>query len=309
MPPDRISVTDLRMFEALYAMRHVTRAAEALGITQPTLSIGLSRLRQQFADQLFVRTSEGMLPTPRAETLIGPVQNVLHALRTLAEGEPAFDPGTSTRGFRIAMTDASHITLLPQLLAAVHKRAPGVALEAAQIGDDLPATLQSGDTALALGLLPQLEAGFYQQSLYEQDFICLMRRRPGDARLTEARYRKAAHIAIILGTGQALLEEALQRAGIERNIALRLPGFLGLTGVLAASDLVATVPRHIGETLAALGDLDVHECPFPVGRFTVKQHWHSRFHADPANRWLRQLCAELFGGRRVNRGQPRKNSR
>jgi DNA-binding transcriptional LysR family regulator len=298
---DSLDVKHLRMFEAVYSARHVTRAAETLGVSQPTLSIGLARLREQFADPLFIRTNEGMLPTPRAETLIAPVRDVLLTFRHLAESEKPFDPRASKRAFRIAMTDASHVTLLPQLLAAVRERAPDVTLEVGSIDGNLPAALQSGDAALALGLIPELEAGFYQQSLYEQDFICIARRSNPIAgeRLTRARYRKASHIAIVSGTGQVLLEDALRREGLERNVVLRLPGFLGLTGVVAASDLIVTLPRHIGETLAELAGLHVHACPFSVPRFTVKQHWHARFHTDPANRWIRQLCAELFRGRRT----------
>jgi hypothetical protein len=75
---------------------------------------------------------------------------------------------------------------------------------------------------------------------------------------------------------------------------LQLPGFLGLTGILAASDLIVTLPRHIGATLAALGGLHVHACPFPIPEFSVKQHWQARYHHDMANRWLRNLCARLF---------------
>jgi DNA-binding transcriptional LysR family regulator len=248
-----------------------------------------------------------MLPTPRADTLIAPVRDVLFTFRHLAEGERPFDPRESKRAFRIAMTDASHITLLPRLLAAVRERAPGVTLEAGSINGDLPAGLQSGDTALALGLIPLLEAGFYQKSLYEQDFICIARRGNPSVgkRLTRERYCDASHVAIVSGTGQALLENALKDAAIERKVVLRLPGFLGLTGVIGASDLIVTLPRHIGETLAELAGLDVHDCPLPVARFTVKQHWHARFHTDPANRWLRQLCAELFRGRRSSERESR----
>jgi hypothetical protein len=115
-------------------------------------------------------------------------------------------------------------------------------------------------------------------------------------RLTKARYRKASHVAIASGTGQVLLEGALEQARIERNVVLRLPGFLGLTGVVGASDLFVTLPRHIGETLAELAGLDVHKCPSPVARFTVKQHWHERFQKDPANRWLRIRGGEVFSG-------------
>jgi DNA-binding transcriptional LysR family regulator len=293
---DQIELRLLRIFDAMHANRHVTRAAEELGLSQPTISIGLGKLRQQFGDPLFVRTNEGMLPTTRADALVGPIRDVLHSLKHICEIEAEFDPATATRKFRICMTDASHITLLPNILAAVRKVAPGVALEAARIDDLMPQALQSGEADLAVGLIPSLETGFYQQTLFQQDFICLTgprHPRIGKA-LTLAHYQVEGHIGIVSGTGQQLLEDAVAQFGIKRRVMLRLPGFLGLTGILAASDLVVTLPRHIGETLAAIGGLRVHPCPFPIPQFSVKQHWHARYNHDTANRWLRGLCAGLF---------------
>jgi DNA-binding transcriptional LysR family regulator len=293
---EQIDLRLLRIFDAMHAKRHVTRAAEELGLSQPTISIGLGKLRQQFGDPLFVRTAEGMLPTSRADALIGPIRDVLNSLRNICEVEAAFEPASAKRQFRICMTDASHITLLPQILKAVRKHAPGVTLEAARIDEVMPQALQSGEADLALGLVPSLETGFYQQTLFRQDFICLTgSRHPRvKASLTLARYQAEEHISIVSGTGQQLLEEAVEKFGIERRIVLRLPGFLGLTAILAASDLIVTLPRHIGETLAALGRLRVHPCPFPIPPFFVKQHWHARYHHDTANRWLRGVCASLF---------------
>jgi DNA-binding transcriptional LysR family regulator len=293
---EQIDLRLLRIFEAMHAKRHVTRAAEELGLSQPTISIGLGKLRQQFGDPLFVRTNDGMLPTARADGLIGPIRDVLHSLRNICETEAAFEPASATRKFCICMTDASHITLLPQILGALRQAAPNVTLEAARIDAAMPQALQSGEADLALGLIPSLETGFYQQTLFRQDFICLVgAQHPRiTASLTLAQYQAEGHVGIVAGTGQQLLEEAVDKFGIERRVVLRLPGFLGLTAVLSASDLIVTLPRHIGETLAALGGLRVHECPFPISQFSVKQHWHARYHHDTANRWLRGLCAGLF---------------
>ena len=91
-----------------------------------------------------------------------------------------------------------------------------------------------------------------------------------------------------------MLEAALARAGVVRRLVLELPGFLGLPAIISSTDLIATLPRHIGETLARNAGLRVHDCPLRVPGFTVKQHWHARYHHDPANRWLRLSCAKLF---------------
>lgn len=110
-----------------------------------------------------------------------------------------------------------------------------------------------------------------------------------------ARYHAEGHVQISAGTGQKLLEAGLARASIERRIVLELPAFLGLGMIVGTTDLVATLPRHIGQTLADMHDLQVHDCPFAVEGFTVKQHWHARYHQDSGNRWLREVIHNLFG--------------
>jgi DNA-binding transcriptional LysR family regulator len=291
-----IEIRLLRLFEAIYATQSVTRAAEQLGQSQPTVSIGLGKLREKFHDPLFVRTSEGMRPTPQADVLIERIRAVLQALRELSEQGPTFDPQTADRMFRIGMTDASHITLLPQLLTHIRRIAPHVQLEAMMIDETIGQALQSGETDLALGLIPGLESGFYQQVLFSQDWICIAKADHPSLRkgLTLSTYKTEAHIGIVSGTGQSLLEAALETHVIKRRVLLKLPGFLGLARILSASDLIATLPRQIGETLASLSGLAVHACPFPISNFLVKQHWHARYHHDPANRWLRGICADLF---------------
>ncbi|WP_201496744.1 LysR family transcriptional regulator [Rubrivivax sp. A210] len=286
----------LRLFELMHGGGSVTRAAEQLGQSQPTVSIWLARLRRELQDPLFVRTAQGMLPTPRADALIGTVREALDALRRLSELAPDFDPARAERRFRICMTDASHVTLLPRLLAHLRAVAPRVRLEATRIDADTARSLQAGDADLALGLLPELDSGFYQQTLFEQDWVCLANRHhPRLGRtLTLRAYRDEAHVGIAHGTGQLLLLEALQRAGIARRLVLELPGFLGLPAIVSTTDLIATLPRQIGETLAASGDLGLHACPLPIPSFTVKLHWHARYHHDAASRWLRTTCAELF---------------
>jgi DNA-binding transcriptional LysR family regulator len=286
----------LRLFDLLHSTGSVTRSAEQLGQSQPTVSIWLGRLRRQLNDPLFVRTPAGMLPTPRANALVGPAREALAALRRLSAGLPDFVPATAERRFRICMTDASHITLLPRLLAQVRALAPQVRLEAARIDADTGRALQSGDADLALGLVPGLESGYYQQALFAQDWVCLAN--PRHPRIRDALslrdYKDEAHIGIVSGTGYLLLDGALKRRRIERRVLLELPGFLGLAAIVSTTDLIATLPRQIGETLAQVGSLKVHACPLPIPGFTVKQHWHARYHHDPGNRWLRGLCASLF---------------
>src|SRR5580765_631267 len=285
----------LRLFELVYSTRSVTRAADQLGQSQPTVSLWLGKLRRQLDDPLFVRTPAGMLPTPRAEALIAKVREALQALRELAAPRPGFDSSTATRTFRVCVSDASHITLLPQLLAHVRAVAPGVKLVAARIDAETPQVLQRGDADIAIGSVPWLEAGLYQQTLFPQDWVCLASRahpRIGK-RLTLRAYNGEGHVATTPGSGSQVLEDALAQQRIERRVILELPGFLGLGSIVAATDVIATLPRQIGEALAQLAPLRVLACPFEVPSFMVKQHWHARFHDDAGHRWLRGVVAGL----------------
>ncbi len=308
--PDPETLPELKLlllFDRLYDTRSVTRAAEQLGQSQPTVSIWLARLREQLRDPLFVRTPQGMQPTPRADALIGQTREVIEALRRLSAWEPEFVPVSARRRFRICITDASHITLLPQLLAHLRALAPQVRLAVARIDGNTAAALESGEADLAVGHAPWLESGIYQQTLFAQDWVCLAH--PAHPRIGRAlslrRYQAEAHITIAAGTGQQLLEDALAAHRVQRQVLLELPGFLGLGPIISTTDLIVTLPRHIGETLARLSGLAVFPCPLPVPSFDVKQHWHARYHRDAGNRWLRGVMAGLFmrGDKRVRRRQ------
>jgi DNA-binding transcriptional LysR family regulator len=292
----------LRLLNVLYTTGSVTRAANMLGQSQPTVSIWLSKARAQVGDPLFVRTAKGMQPTPRMDSLIHTVREVLTAFEKLAQTHTPFDAAASQREFRIYMTDASHITLLPQLFSHVRKVAPGVKLGATSIGLEMAQALQDGAADLAIGFISSLEAGFYQQSLYEQDWVCLCnskhplwnKKKNPRSLISKKQYVSANHVNIASGTGANLLDKAMRDSGTPRQIQLELPGFLGLSGILASTDLLATLPRQIGETLAKAANLQILTCPIAIPSFTVKQHWHTRYHEDGANKWLRGVVAKLF---------------
>ncbi|MDR6354450.1 DNA-binding transcriptional LysR family regulator [Pseudomonas psychrotolerans] len=214
----------LMLFEVLYSTGSVTRAAEQLGQSQPTISLWLGKLRQQLRDPLFVRTPGGMKPTPQAEALITPCREVLESLRRLVAWEVAFDPATAQRLFRLCLSDASHITLLPRILAHLREVAPGVRLEIARIDGNTEQALEIGEADLAVGFIPWLGGGIYQQVLFPQDWVCLVsaehpRLQDG---LTAAAYAKEGHVLVSAGTGQKLLEAGLVRAEVQRRIVLEL---------------------------------------------------------------------------------------
>ena len=300
MEPELGSVPrDARMlvlFDEIYRTQSMTRAAERLDLSQPTASIWLAKLRREWHDPLFVRTSSGMQPTPRADALIGPAREALALLRGLSGEEPVFDPGAVHRSFRIAMTDASHITLLPTILAHVRTVGPGIRLDVAPISSATGHMLETGEVDLAVGYIPGLEAGFHEQRLYRQDFVCLVNaRHPRIGSVFTARaYKDEAHIGILSSTSYPMLQSALKSQGIERRVQLELPGFLGLAAIVSSTDLIATVPRTIGEMLAQTGQIKVFPCPAKLPTFMVKQYWHARYHHDPGVRWLRGVFSRLL---------------
>jgi DNA-binding transcriptional LysR family regulator len=161
-----------------------------------------------------------------------------------------------------------------------------VTLQASRVDSHRAQALQSGDADLAVGFLPWLDAGFYQQTLYAQDWICLANAQhpriigaqPANWNLDV--YQAEAHIGISAGTGYQLLDSAVTAQHITRQIRLELPGCLGLSAILSTSDLIATLPRHIGETLARAAGLRVLPCPLEIPGFTVMQYWHARHHHD-----------------------------
>ncbi|MPN45746.1 PCP degradation transcriptional activation protein [bioreactor metagenome] len=145
--------------------------------------------------------------------------------------------------------------------------------------------------------MPQLEAGFYQQALFRQNYVCMVSAdhpRIGKT-LDLAQYQAADHAVVTSsGTGHLIIDRELARQGIERRIALRIPNFLGVAFVIEHTDLLVTIPQRLGEVLAGRGHFRMLSVPFPLPEYAVKQHWHERFHPDPGNRWLRGVISELL---------------
>lgn len=287
----------LSIFVQVYRTRSVSRAAEHLGLAQASASIALGKLRKHFGDRLFSRTSRGMEPTPYAETLYPELADVLVRLEKARGARADFDPLRSERRFAICITDISEIVLLPTMINHLQRTAPGIVLEAEKISTDSPRRLENGDVDLAVGFMPGLEAGFHQQTLFAQDYVCLAsadhpRVRPP---LSAKALSSERHLLVTpSGTGHAVVDKVLRQSGIERRVVLRLPSFLGVARVVAQTELVVIVPRLLGQALAIHERVQVLESPVTLPSYAVKQHWHERFHADVGNVWLRRTMAQLF---------------
>jgi DNA-binding transcriptional LysR family regulator len=295
---DDLDLNLLRAFDAVLRERSVTAAARRLGLTQPAVSNALARLRVLLGDPLFVRTPSGMDATPAARALGEPVRQALGLLEAALAHGPGFDPATSSRTFRFYMSDIGQVEFLPPLVERVQRAAPGVRLEALateveEIGD----ALASGALDLAMGFLPGLAPPVRRRQLFRDAYACLMRAdHPtiGKA-MTRRQFLDASHVLVpYRGGGHRVIEEALERAGVTRRIALRVAHFTVVPMVLERSDLVLILPWRVAKVFERRGRLKALKLPVPIPPADVGLHWHERYDADPGNRWLRDQLLELF---------------
>jgi len=287
----------LRVFDAVLRDRSVTAAARHLGLTQPAVSNALARLRVSFEDALFVRTPTGMDATPFARHLAEPVRQALALLESALAHGPGFDPATSTRAFRFYMSDLGQIEFLPPLVERAQRVAPGVRLEAVALEvEDIGDALASGNLDLAVGFLPGLGPPVQRRALFRDPYVCLMRvDHPAiEGKLTRKKFLAASHALVSYRGGHRVIEEALERAGVARKIALRVAHFTVVPMVLERSDLILTLPARVARVYERRGRFKSLPPPVPIPPADVAVHWHERFERDPGNRWLREQVIELF---------------
>jgi DNA-binding transcriptional LysR family regulator len=296
----RLDLNLLLVFHHLLREKRVSAVATVLGMSQPAVSSALGRLRASLGDALFLRTQGGMVPTPYALQLAEPVATALDGLQQALQVRASFDPATSERRFTLAMTDVGEMYFLPVLMDALAQSAPSVTLKvvavtSASLGEDMA----TGRTDLALGLLPQLQAGFFQQALFRQPYVCLMREGHPLAQseeLTLPDFAAASHVRVIAaGTGHGRVDEALERQGLQRRIRLTVPHYVALGDVLSHSDLIATVPERFAQRVIRPFALTTRALPLAVDGSGIHQFWHARLHKDPGHQWLRMLVAQCFG--------------
>lgn len=291
-----IDLNLLRVFDAVLREGGVTPAGAILGLTQPAVSNALARLRKRFGDALFVRTPSGMEPTPFARDLAEPVRQALALLESALAHGPGFDPGNATRAFRFYMSDVGQIEFLPPLVERVQRDAPGVRLEAVALDvDAIGAALAAGGLDLAIGFLPGLGPPVRRRPLFRDPYVCLMRADHPIATLTRKRFLEASHALVTYRGGHRVIEEALERAGLARKIALRVPHFTVVPMVLERTDLILTLPARVARVFERRGAFKSLPPPLAIPPAEVAVHWHERFEADPGNRWLREQVIELFG--------------
>ncbi|HEY4179589.1 MAG TPA: LysR family transcriptional regulator [Kofleriaceae bacterium] len=278
--------------DALLTERHVTRAAQRLGLTQSAASHALKRLRDMLDDPLLVRgPNAALVPTPLADRLAPQVRRILGELAGALRGE-TFDPATAKHTFHVGASDAVALVLLPPLVARLAKVAPNIDLwihyAYTDWGDD---ELAGGKLDLVLGPPASRPAGAYEKLLFDDSFVCVMRKGHPLAKekLTVSRYCLYGHVMVApRGTPGSIVDSALEKFGRTRRIALAVPHFLTVPYCVAATDLIATLPTRVANVVADSVGLVRVPPPFDIPRFKISAAWHERRHHDATHRWLRE---------------------
>jgi len=293
-----IDLNLLVVFNHLLVERRVSKVAENLGISQPAVSNSLAKLRKLFGDELFLRTPKGMEPTPFADQLAESVSYALAMIHSGVNQRVSFEPASAKGSFTIGMTDIGEIYFLPALVDRLRREAPGITLSTVRnTAVNLRDELEAGKVDLAMGLLPQLKAGFFQRRLFTQSYVCLMRRghRLDKKKLSLAEYGAAEHLVVVsAGTGHGKVDELLLRSGVERVVRLTVPHYVSVGHILQSSDLITTVPERLADRLLEPFGLVKVAHPAKLPDVAINVFWHAKYHRSPANRWLRGVVFELF---------------
>ncbi|MFS8980475.1 LysR family transcriptional regulator [Cupriavidus necator] len=299
MKPE-IDLKLLRLLTQIHALGSVSKAAEAVHLSQPAASLALGRLRRILGDPLFVRGVGGMLATTRCEEVVAAGREALLLIDDAVKPPPSFDPSTALRNFVVTLSDIGEVVFLPRLMAHLSRHAPKCNLRSRALSArELPQALESGEVEMAVGFFPDLEKpGFFMQRLFEHRFVCLIRkdhpRVKGD-KIPLSVFLDLPHAVVEPeGRSHELFEDLLRKKGLERRVQLGIPHFMSVPAIIATTDMIVTVPRAVAEYFVRFGELRIVHPPINTQPYALKQHWHARFNGDPALKWLRGEIANLF---------------
>ena len=297
----KLSDIDLNLFvvfDAIYTEGNLTRAGEIIGITQPAVSNSLSRLRKLFDDPLFVRTAEGMVPTPVAQNIIGSVRQALGLIRSSVQDSETFNPSVSDKRFRISTNDLSQAILLPRVFKLLKTIATEVAIDCYQVHRrDMGIELASGNLDLAIDVPLTPDPQIKQKLLYSNPYVCVVRK---DNELVEdtldlETYLKLKHIHISSRRGGlGHVDLALGKMGKKREIILRTQNHLVTPQMAATTDFAITVPQIFAEFLSRTVDIKYLELPFEIPPLEAFLYWHESTDKDQANIWMRDLISSTY---------------
>lgn len=297
-----IDLNLLLAFESLMDERHVGRAAKRVGLSQPAFSNAIGRLRTRLDDPLFVRTSQGMMPTPRAERIAGPIRSALSQVRQTFEVPQTFNPSESAQRFRIGLSDDVELRLVPLLAPSMSSGDLQMQTRRLDWLFTVPEDeLRSGMLDLAIGYFPDarhLSSSLIMETLTEENNVMIARRGHSmwKSRLTLKRFTQLNHAAVIYRNQPwGLIDNELAARGLRRRLKLALPHCLSVLHAVASSDLVACIQESVVKSFG--GELDLRSCAEPLGLppFALRMVWHRQRNEDPAQLWLRRLIASKLG--------------
>lgn len=289
----------LRLFDAVWRLRNVSRAAEELGLSQPAASQGLARLRTHLGDALFARATGGVAPTPFATQLAEGVQAALAAVDQALAASHDFQPGRSERVFRLHLSDIGEARFLPEIMALMHQAAPRAGIDARALPHgDVAEALHAGQIDLAIGYLPAVRGTLTRPLITDIYVVVLRRDHPVARRWRAARPRDEARLLAELEfaavRSHADTLRILSGAGLESRVRLTASNFLSLPLTVAATDLAVLMPRTIAQGMVRAHGLEIIEPAFPSRDMVVSLHWSRRFQHDSATRWLREAIAAHY---------------
>jgi DNA-binding transcriptional LysR family regulator len=287
--------------DALLQENSVTRAATQLGVTQSAMSQTLARLRHQFDDPILVKVGRQMEPSPFGLRIKARLRVAVEELEAIVGDRPTFDAATASDRFVLATVDYLAALLFPALARAVSAGAPRVdlavrALDTASVTPEL----QAGHVHLYVGVVAETERALEVERLFTDRLRVLVRAGHPLAAgaLDIAGYAGAAHVLVSPRRERSsIIGRALEEAGHARRVAIEVPYFSLLPGLLLESDLIATVPERIAQTFADQHPLEILEPPVSLPGIEICLAWHPTYAADPAQVWLREVvrsvCREI----------------
>ena len=286
----RLDINLLLTLDVLLSEHNVTRAAQRLNLSQPSVSVHLAKLRDIFGDPLLLPGPRGMRPTARADELREPLREALEALEKAVAPASAFDPAQATHTWKIAATDYGESTVVLPALSGLREQAPGTRLA---IIDMLPAQLvkqaEQGVFDLALHISEDAPPELHRRPLFTERYVLAGRvGHPGLKRApTRKQFCALEHVLVSREGGGffGVTDKALADVGLQRKVVLSVPHFLMAMSVLASTDLVAMLPSRLVRGNPAL---QVVDAPVEVPGYEMAMFWGERSHRDPAHKWLRE---------------------
>lgn len=296
--PREMDLNLLVVFQEVFQERQISAAARRLNLSQSAVSNALARLRRTFNDELFVRTSSGMQPTPLAEHLAEPIAAAL-ANVTMALNRPErFDPSASDRQFVMAMTDVAEIYFMPPLIERCRVVAPQIRLATVRPGGvDLKSEMEAGRIDVTIGAFANVSTALYQRRLFRQHYVSMFRtgHALGQGVPTLKAFLAASHLLVAsLESPYDRINQMLEKAGVREENRYRVPHFTAAPYIVSTSDLVVTVPQKLAERAAVPFNLAYLRPPMRLPELQTNMFWHRRYNDDEGNQWLRGLIGGLF---------------